>query len=67
MAHQNQTVWRFRCVECGFGDGDFGHLLADGEIHCFVCLEETGTLVKLRRWVADEAIQARFRDVFAGG
>ena len=30
---------RFQCPECGFGDYEVGHLVAENEIYCIVCLE----------------------------
>ena len=46
----NEAFWRFRCPECGFGDREHGHLLTAHEIHCVVCCEEDGRLVRLHRW-----------------
>ena len=53
---------RFQCPECGFGDHEIG-LMADTEIHCVVCLEEEGRLIRLHCW-GDEVqpVQARFRE-----
>ena len=36
----NQAFWQFHCPECGFGDGEHGHLLTAEEIYCMVCREE---------------------------
>jgi len=55
------ACWRFHCPECGFGDREFGYLLADDELHCLVCIEEDGREVRLHRWLAEEADQARLR------
>ena len=38
---------RFQCPECGFGDHEVGHLIAEIEIYCVVCLEEDGRLIRL--------------------
>ena len=43
-------VWSFQCPECGFGHQEIGHLAADQEIHCFVCMDEDGRYVRLQRW-----------------
>lgn len=62
MARIREAVWHFQCPECGFGDGEFGHLLADEEIDCLVCFEAEGKTVVLRRWLAEGAGQARLRE-----
>ena len=62
MTRVCEAVWHFHCPECGFGDREFGYLLADEEVHCMVCLEEGGRSVRLRRWVAEVAGQARLRE-----
>ena len=62
MARVREAVWHFHCPECGFGDGEFGYLLADEEIDCMVCREAEGKTVTLRRWVAEEVVQARLRE-----
>jgi hypothetical protein len=41
---------RFHCPECSYGDREVGHLTRDTEIHCIVCLEEGGRLVRLHCW-----------------
>lgn len=51
----NQALWHFHCPECGFGDGEHGHLLDEQEIYCFVCLHEEQRYVRLRRWERVEA------------
>lgn len=51
----SQAFWQFQCPECGFGDAEHGHLLTAHEIHCALCLEETGTHVRLYRWETLEA------------
>ncbi len=61
MAQAGDAYWQFHCPECGFGDREFGYLLAAEEIHCLVCIEEDGRAVTLRRWLADESDQARLR------
>ena len=55
--------WHFHCPECGMGDFELGHLAADQELFCEVCLEEEGRLIRLERWPADEEtpVYARFR------
>ncbi len=62
MARVREAVWHFHCPECGFGDREFGYLLADEEVHCLVCLEEGDRTVILRRWLADGIGQARLRE-----
>jgi hypothetical protein len=56
-------VFRFHCPECGFGDHEVGHLTRDTEIHCVVCLEEEGRLIRLHCW--EETDQARLREALA--
>ena len=63
MASTREAFWHFHCLECGFGDREFGYLLADDEIHCIICLEGDGREVQLRRWLAEETDQARLRGV----
>jgi hypothetical protein len=46
----NEAFWQFHCPECGFGDREHGRLLTAHEIHCVVCCEEDGRLVRLHRW-----------------
>ena len=41
---------RFQCPECGLGDHEVGHLIAEIEIYCVICLEEDGRLIRLHRW-----------------
>ncbi len=41
---------RFQCPECGLGDHEVRHLIAEIEIYCIVCLEEDGRLIRLHRW-----------------
>jgi hypothetical protein len=41
---------RFQCPECDFGDHEVGHLTAEIEIYCLVCLEADGRLIRLHRW-----------------
>jgi hypothetical protein len=62
MTQTREACWHFQCPECGFGDGEFGHLLSADEVYCIVCLEEEGRNVRLRRWqAAEEPNQARLR------
>jgi hypothetical protein len=51
---------RFQCPECGFGDHEIG-LMAETEIHCVVCLEEHGRLIRVHCW-EEEADHARLRE-----
>jgi hypothetical protein len=57
---------RFHCPECSFGDREVGHLTAGDEMHCIVCLEEEGRLIRLH-WgeKEEEPVQARLRDALA--
>ncbi|MBN9560442.1 MAG: hypothetical protein J0H14_06885 [Alphaproteobacteria bacterium] len=58
MTRKNMDVvrfWHFHCVECGFGDVELGHLAGAHDVHCTVCLIETGKHIRLRRWEADES------------
>jgi hypothetical protein len=47
--------WHFHCTECDFGDAELGHLAEAHDVHCTVCLMETGKHIRLRRWEADES------------
>ncbi len=61
MTQAREAYWHFHCAECGIGDTELGHLVAAGEIHCLVCIEEDGRAVRLQRWQAVETDQARLR------
>ena len=37
----------FQCPECGFGHHEIGHLVVETEIHCLVCYDEEGRLVRV--------------------
>ncbi|MDQ2803188.1 MAG: hypothetical protein M3Y41_11060 [Pseudomonadota bacterium] len=50
-------VWSFHCSECGFGDTEFGHLAADDDIYCELCLAEGQLFVRLHRWTDVEAAE----------
>ena len=50
---------RFQCPECGMGDYEVGHLVAD-PAYCIVCLDEHGRLIRLECW---QEPQARLRDL----
>ena len=52
----------FQCPECGFGDYEVGHLVAEDEVYCIVCLEEEGRRIRVRRWEDGEPVQARLRE-----
>jgi hypothetical protein len=51
----------FQCPECGFGHHEVGHLVAETEVYCVVCLEEEGRLISIHCWQEDEPDQARLR------
>ena len=53
-------MFRFQCPECGMGEHEVGPM-AETEIHCVVCLEERGRVIRVHRWV-EEADQARLRE-----
>jgi hypothetical protein len=53
---------RFQCPECGFGDHEVGHLVAEADIYCVVCLEEQGRQIRVEYWVEGEGAQARLRE-----
>ena len=40
----------FQCQECGFGHHEVGHLVGETEIHCIVCQEEHGRLIRVHCW-----------------
>ena len=51
---------RFHCPECGMGDFEIGPM-PEAEIHCVVCLDEQGRLIRLDCW-EEETDQARLRE-----
>jgi hypothetical protein len=51
---------RFHCPECGMGDFEIGPM-PETEIHCVVCLDEQGRLVRLHCW-QEEPDQACLRE-----
>jgi hypothetical protein len=55
------AIMRFQCPECGMGDYEVGHLVAEPLEHCVVCLDEHGRLIRLACW--EEPSQARLRDL----
>jgi hypothetical protein len=57
-------MFRFQCPECGFGDHEVGHLVAETQVYCVVCLEEEGRLISIHCW-EDEPDQARLREALA--
>jgi hypothetical protein len=44
---------RFQCPDCGMGDHELGPK-PQTEIHCVVCLEEQGRLIRVHCW--EEAV-----------
>ena len=54
------AMLRFQCPECGMGDHEIG-LLAETDIHCVVCLEEGGRLIRVHCWIEEDA-QALLRE-----
>ena len=54
-------MMRFQCPECGMGDREVGHLVAEPAGSCVVCLDEQGRLIRLECW--QELSQARLRDL----
>ncbi len=55
MAVILEARFHFWCPECGFGDSEFGELVGADEVHCVVCLEESGHHVRLHRWAPPDA------------
>ena len=53
-------MMRFQCPECGMGDYEVGHLVADPVEDRVVCLDEHGRLIRLECW---QEPQARLRDL----
>jgi len=51
---------RFHCPECGMGDHEIGPM-AETAIHCVVCLEDQGRLIRVHCW-EEEADHARLRE-----
>jgi hypothetical protein len=55
-------ILRFQCPDCGFGDHEIGHITAEAEVYCVVCIEEEGRLVRVHRWEEEgEEAYARLR------
>jgi hypothetical protein len=54
------AMLRFQCPECGLGDFEIGPMSVT-EIHCVVCLEEDGRLIRLDCW-EEETDHARLRE-----
>jgi hypothetical protein len=46
----------FYCPECGLGHHEVGHLAVERDIHCLVCLDENGRLIRLECWEEDQAL-----------
>jgi hypothetical protein len=44
----------FQCPRCSFGSHEVGHLMAEGDEFCIVCLEEEGLSIRLQRWEEPE-------------
>jgi hypothetical protein len=51
-------MMHFQCPECGMGDYEVGHLVAEPVDYCVVCLDEHGRLIRLECW---QEPQARLR------
>ena len=57
---------RLHCPEYSLGDYEVGHLTAEDQIYCVVCLEQNDRLIRLRRWEEEgEGAYARLRLVAA--
>jgi hypothetical protein len=48
--------WRFECPTCEFDHQEFGRLASDDEIHCFLCLQDNGAVVLVKRWHETDVI-----------
>jgi hypothetical protein len=59
--------WHFHCPECSMGDFELGHVAAEQEFFCEVCLEEDRGEIRLERWTAAEVtpVYARLRPSLA--
>ena len=56
-------MYRFHCPECSLGDREVGHITPGTTIHCLVCYEEEGRLIRLHCWEeSEDADQARLRE-----
>jgi hypothetical protein len=53
-------MMHFQCPECGMGDHEVGHLVAEPVEYCVVCLDEQGRLIRLECW---QEPQSRLRDL----
>ena len=54
ITHVEIRCYRYACPECGMTDDELGHLAADDEIHCMVCLIDDSRHVVLRRWLVED-------------
>ena len=61
MARAIEAYWAFHCPECGFGHSELGRLGRDHDIYCIVCEHEHGRLVRLDRWLIEDADAAHAR------
>ena len=52
-------MMRFQCPNCGMGDAELGHMMNEDDVHCILCLQELGRLIKVECWT--DADQARLR------
>jgi hypothetical protein len=46
------TRYHFECPECEFDDTEAGALATETQIFCTLCFEDSGHIVRLRRWPA---------------
>jgi len=60
LLRARSAMFRFQCPECGMGDHEVGPM-AETEIHCVVCLEEHGRVIRVHCW-EEEVDQARLRE-----
>jgi hypothetical protein len=51
-SHTAMTRYHFECPECEFDDTEAGALATETQIFCTLCFEDTGHIVRLRRWPA---------------
>jgi hypothetical protein len=45
--------WHFECLTCQYDNDEAGHLAPDDMIYCPLCLDDSGKVVLLRRWLSE--------------
>ena len=53
--HNSDQKWCFECPDCEFSNEELGRLATDDEIHCLLCLRDSGHFVKLKKWLREKS------------